>query len=90
YTRAVTSLVVPLQVVPHMRFPVYYFYHESAKASPAIRSTIDWLRDAFDTERYPWFADTFLHPNDFPVVDRAAEGVVTLYEHMVDRIAKHG
>lgn len=90
YTRAITSLVVPLQVVPQMRFPVYFYYHQSAKGSPAIRATIDWLRAAFDTNRYPWFGDAFLHPSDFPAVDRAAQGVVTLYEHMADRIAVIG
>jgi DNA-binding transcriptional LysR family regulator len=89
YTRAITSTVVPLALVPHMRFPVSFFYHANAKGSPAVRAVIDWMRDSFDPVRFPWFAEHFVHPDNFPREERE-NGVVTLYEHLADRISRKG
>lgn len=86
YVRALTSAIVPLEVLPQIRFPVSYFYHSHARNSPAIRSAIDWLQAAFDKSKYPWFSDRFVHPSDFPR-DSGSDQVAQLYSRMADRIA---
>ncbi len=86
YVRALTTAIVPLPVLPQIRFPVSYFFHSHARSSPAIRSAIDWLHAGFDKTKYPWFSDRFVHPDDFPR-DTNSDQVAQLYQHMADRIA---
>jgi hypothetical protein len=40
---------------------------------------IDWLIDAFEPRKYPWFRDEFIHPNDLPKEYRGAP-IVNLFE----------
>lgn len=87
YTRAITSTLVPLPVLPQMRVALYYFYHAEAKDSPVLREAVDWLRDSFDSAQYPWFADHFVHPDDFHKYQSQPDGVVSLFEHMMDRMS---
>jgi len=67
YVCALTDRLVPLAVPFQLRFELYYYYHANAKRSPAIQSTIAWLKESFDPARYPWFGERFVHPRDFPV-----------------------
>lgn len=87
YTRAITSLLVPLPVLPQLRFPLSCFYHAEARNSRGVREVMEWLRDAFDSTRYPWFADRFVHPDDFPDATANEGNVVELYERMANKIA---
>ncbi len=88
YTMAITTGLVPLPLLPQMRLPVHYYYHAEAKRSAAVRAVIDWLKEAFDPVRYPWFADRFVHPNDFASLHANDESgsVVSLFAHVVDRV----
>jgi DNA-binding transcriptional LysR family regulator len=87
YTCAVTRGLVPLELLPQMRIPVHFYYHATARRSPAIRATIEWLKDAFDPVRYPWFADRFIHPDDFAALHAENSGgsVVSLFGQVADR-----
>jgi len=87
YTRAITTTLVPLPVLPQMRVALYYYYHAEAKDSPVLREAVDWLRESFDTTQYPWFADHFVHPDDFHKFQAQSDGVVSLFEHMMDRMS---
>jgi DNA-binding transcriptional LysR family regulator len=87
YTRAITTTLVPLPVLPQMRVALYYYYHAEAKDSPVLREAIDWLRESFDSSQYPWFADQFVHPEDFQKFQSQSDGVVSLFEHMMDRMS---
>jgi hypothetical protein len=29
----------------------------------SVRAAIAWLRDAFDSDRYPWFREEFVSPD---------------------------
>jgi hypothetical protein len=40
---------------------------------------IDWLIDAFDPKRFPWFRDEFIHPRDLPREYRGAP-ITNLFE----------
>lgn len=87
YTCAVTRGLVALPLLPQMRVPVHYYYHATARHSPPVRATIDWLKEAFDPVRYPWFADRFIHPDDFAArhAENGGDSVVSLFGQVVDR-----
>lgn len=86
YTREITSLLVPLPVLPQLRFPLSCYYHAEARNSGAVRAIMDWLRESFDPILFPWFADRFVHPDDFPASAGPDGNVVNLYEHMARQI----
>jgi DNA-binding transcriptional LysR family regulator len=89
YTRAITSALIPLSPLPHLRFPVHYYFHAGARKSPTVRAVIDWLKGAFDPQAYPWFAENFVHPDDFTTSCAGDENrVVSLFEHAIDQVAK--
>jgi DNA-binding transcriptional LysR family regulator len=82
YARAISKHVIPLDVPLPIRFDLWYYYHAEARHSPAVRATIDWLKEAFDPVAYPWFADNFVHPHDF---ERGKTGkVVRLFQGLLD------
>lgn len=85
YTRALSKDLIPLELPFQLRFDLWIYYHAAARNSPAVRAAVDWIRDAFDGTRYPWFADEFVHPNDFPSGEREA-GVVQLFEELAPRV----
>jgi DNA-binding transcriptional LysR family regulator len=85
YVRSVTKNLIPLSLPFQLRFDLWVYYHSAARHTPAVRAAVDWLKDAFDGDKYPWFADEFVHPNDFPVADRSA-GVVELFEDIAQRV----
>lgn len=86
YTRAVTSRLLPLALPLNLRVPLYFFYHARARHNPVIRETVDWLRESFEPETYPWFAERFVHPDDFPTAQPKDTNVISLFEHFVDFI----
>ncbi len=90
YTCAITRGLVPLPVLPQMRIPVHYYFHAEARRSPAVRAVIDWLKEAFDPVRYPWFAERFVHPDDFAALhaDNEDGRVVSLFGQVLDRVGK--
>ncbi|MCG2633211.1 LysR substrate-binding domain-containing protein [Bradyrhizobium sp. WYCCWR 13023] len=53
--------LVPLNIDLHHRFDIWL---ACTSNSPHTQLAVDWLSDCFDTERYPWFADQFLKPNE--------------------------
>lgn len=85
YTRAISSTLVPLPIVTNMRVPLYYFFHAAAKNSGVVRTAIEWLHEIFDPVRFPWFSDTFVHPDDFSGRQVHDAHVVDIFRHMIDR-----
>lgn len=89
YTCAITRGLIPLPVLPQMRIPVHYYYRSAARRSSAVRAAVDWLKEAFDPVRYPWFADRFVHPDEFAALNAEADRdarVVSLFGQVVDRV----
>lgn len=86
YTRVLTSRLVPLALPLPVRVPLFFFYHARARNVPVIRETVDWLRQCFNPESFPWFADRFVHPDEFPTVQPKDANVVQMFGHFVDFI----
>lgn len=86
YTRVITSTLVPLPVTINIRVPLYYFYREQARHSPVVRATVDWFREIFDPVKFPWFAETFVHPDAFSRRQMREAQLVDIFRHMIDRV----
>ena len=85
YVRASTRSVIPIDPPLNLRFDLYYVIHAGARGSPAIETTLAWLRACFDPALYPWFRSEFVHPDDFPKPDKSAR-VVSLFDSLEDSI----
>lgn len=66
YTMAVGAQLIPVDVGFHPYQDIWLVYHPDASRIRRVRNFIDWLIELFSPQRYPWFADEFLHPRDFP------------------------
>lgn len=86
YTRAISFALVPLPIVTNMRVPLYYFYRAEARDSSVLRTAIDWLHEIFDPGKFPWFSDSFVHPDQFSRRQVADAQVVDIFRHMIDRV----
>ena len=65
YARAVTKRVVPVLDKVHFRREIYLTYKRDIGQQKHTRAAIDWLKKAFDSVKYPWFAADFLPPHEF-------------------------
>jgi DNA-binding transcriptional LysR family regulator len=66
YAQAISGRVVPIDIGLRFQFEIWLTYHSDAARIPRVRRMADWLIDAFDPKRFPWFKDEFIHPKDFP------------------------
>lgn len=65
YARAVGTSPDPIDIGVNFRRDIFVVYHPGAAGSPQLDSVLAGLRAAFDGDRFPWFAETFIHPDDF-------------------------
>lgn len=54
--------IIPLDVGFDMHRDIWLAYHPDVRKIRPISVTIDWLKRAFDSERFPWFGDEFIPP----------------------------
>jgi DNA-binding transcriptional LysR family regulator len=79
YIRTINRALRPINLPVRMKFELWMSYDRSVQSSAPVRTAIDWLRDCFDIERYPWFRDNFVHPDQFE--DRISQSkVVSLFD----------
>jgi DNA-binding transcriptional LysR family regulator len=65
YASAIGARVEPLDIDGmHRPFDIWLSYHPDAGRIPRVRKMIDWLVDSFSPSQFPWFSDTFIHPNE--------------------------
>ena len=79
YVHAIAARIVPVDVGLTFSFDIWLTYHPDAVRIPRVRRMVDWLIDAFDPRRFPWFRDEFIHPKDLPREYRGAP-IVNLFE----------
>lgn len=82
YVHAIGGRLVPIDIDHRYSFDIWLTYHRDAKRIPRVRRMIDWVVDAFDPGRFPWFRDEFIHPNDLPGVYRGPP-LVNMFEGFV-------
>lgn len=85
FVREITAAVVPVPLMLNIRRELRLVYRADARASPAIRAAVEWLREAFDSRRHLCFADRFIHPDEF-TREPMTGNVVRLFYSVFDRI----
>ncbi len=60
--------MIPLDVDLRWSFDIWLSFHPSSGRIPRMRHMIDWLVEAFNSAKYPWFKDEFLHPRELKAV----------------------
>ncbi len=83
YARAITRRVRPLDLPIRLRFELWLSYRREARHSQPVQQVVQWLRDSFDGSRYPWFADHFVHPDDFGDAQGSGQ-IVSMFDHLMD------
>ncbi len=68
YACALGGKMVPLEIELRRPFDIWLSYHPSSGRIPRVRYMIDWLVEAFNPAKYPWFKDEFVHPREFKAV----------------------
>ncbi len=68
YACALDGKIVPLEVELHLPFDIWLSYHPGSGRIPRVRHMIDWLIEAFNPAKFPWFKDEFIHPREFKPV----------------------
>ncbi|HZR90374.1 MAG TPA: LysR family transcriptional regulator [Bradyrhizobium sp.] len=60
--------MVPLDIDKTLSLDIWLSYHPGNGRIPRVRNMIDWLTEAFNPAKYPWFGDDFLHPRELQAV----------------------
>jgi DNA-binding transcriptional LysR family regulator len=68
YALALGGKLVPLDVDLRWSFDIWLSYHPTSGRIPRVRQMIDWLIEAFNPAKYPWFRDEFIHPRELKAV----------------------
>ena len=62
HVEAMCRGAVPVDLVPAFPVDIWIIYHADAKKVARVRKASEWLTQAFDSRRFPWFRDEFVHP----------------------------
>jgi DNA-binding transcriptional LysR family regulator len=68
YALALGGKMIPLDVEARWSFDIWLSYHPGSGRLPKVRNMIDWLIEAFNPVKYPWFGDDFIHPRELKTV----------------------
>jgi len=66
YAHLIGGRILPVDVGPRFQLDVWLTYHADVTKIPRVRRVIEWLKEAFNPEKYPWFGESFIHPHDLP------------------------
>jgi DNA-binding transcriptional LysR family regulator len=62
FAMAMGARLVPLDIGLQHSLDVWISYRKEKRRIARISAVIDWLRQIFNPQRYPWFAQQFMHP----------------------------
>jgi DNA-binding transcriptional LysR family regulator len=68
YACALGGKMIPLEIELRRPFDIWLSYHPGSGRIPRVRCMIDWLVEAFNPAKFPWFKDEFVHPREFKAV----------------------
>ena len=64
YACALNADVIPVDVGIDLSLDIWLTYHPDVRKTKQVAMVIDWVRNIFNPQHYPWFRDEFIHPND--------------------------
>jgi len=71
YAQVVDPHIVPLDLGIHETVDIWLTFHPDARRIARVSRLIDWVIQAFSSQKYPWFRDEFIHPSQFKDIYRA-------------------
>lgn len=64
YAAVLSDDLEPIDVGFHHSVDIWMTYHPDVRSSARVSIMIDWLRETFSPQRFPWFRDEFIHPRE--------------------------
>jgi len=64
YAYALGAQLIPLQIDLHKQMDIFLAYHPGSHRIARCRRMIDWIVESFDSSKFPWFRDEFIHPTE--------------------------
>ncbi len=64
FAMAMGGRLIPVDIGVQHSMEVWMIYRKDARRLKRVSIAIDWLRQIFNPQRYPWFAPAFMHPAD--------------------------
>jgi len=83
YASAIADGLVAIDLDLRRAVDVWLTYHPDVAEIPRVRRVLDWVIDAFDPRRFPWFRDEFVHPKEFAELYRG-EPLFNLSGHFAE------
>ena len=68
YSCALGGKIIPPEVELRRPYHIWLSYHPGCGRIPRVRHMIDWLVEAFNPVKFPWFKNEFIHPSEFKSV----------------------
>lgn len=81
YSPVLAQMLVPIDLPFRLKFDIYYSYRVEKRSCDIVMAGIDWLKECFDPEPYPWFRSDFVHPKEF--FPKSASNVVSLFDRFM-------
>jgi DNA-binding transcriptional LysR family regulator len=83
YASAITEGLVPIELDACYPRDIWLAHHPDVARIPRVRHVLDWIVDSFDSRRFPWFRDEFVHPGEFAEIYRG-EPLFNLSGHFAE------
>lgn len=64
YLSALGSKLQPLDIGLKQASDLWLSYHAESKPFSRVNRMVDWLSDAFNPRKFPWFRDEFIRPDE--------------------------
>ncbi|QPC41906.1 LysR family transcriptional regulator [Kaustia mangrovi] len=64
YAAVLSDDLVAIDVGFHHHVDIWMTYHPDVRQSTRVSIMIDWLKETFSPQRFPWFRDEFIHPRE--------------------------
>jgi DNA-binding transcriptional LysR family regulator len=69
YAARLEPALVHLDMEFNVPITLWMIYHPDLRRVTRVRKMLDWLREIFDSSRYPWFRKDFVAPGEFSEVE---------------------
>jgi len=78
YAKAIGAELVSLDLGIHETVDIWLTYHPDARRIARVSRMIDWAIKSFSPQKFPWFRDEFIAPDDLATAYRG-EPLVNLF-----------
>jgi DNA-binding transcriptional LysR family regulator len=87
YAKAIGAQLVALDLGIHETVEIWLTYHPDARRIERVARMIDWAIKAFSPQKFPWFRDEFIHPDELANVYRG-EPLVNMFAGFMGAVAE--